>query len=209
MSKDNRGSSAHADGGATKVKKALFFGGSTPFLWASTKEMGSKGRAGHRPHPTYRRTRTKQRQGSTSFARGCVCAVPPGRSPSPLLPVPPHFFALAQRNGVEPQRNALLGAATAAVRSRPPLPRTRSHNITADCVKLTRAPGQPTKPAPSRAKMSKDNRGSSAHANGGAAEVKKALFFGGSTPFLWASTKEMGSKGRTGQRPPPNVSAHT
>ena len=27
--------------------------------------------------------------------------------------------------------------------------------------------------------------------------------------FLWASTKEMGSKGRTGQRPPPNVSAHT
>ena len=37
---------------------------------------------------------------------------------------------------------------------------------------------------------------------------KKALFFGGSTPFLWASTKEMGSNGRTGQRPPPNASAH-
>ena len=37
----------------------------------------------------------------------------------------------------------------------------------------------------------------------------KALFFGGSTPFLWASTKEMGSNGRTGQRPPPNVTAHT
>ena len=49
----------------------------------------------------------------------------------------------------------------------------------------------------------------SAHANGGAAVVKKALFFGGSTPFLWASTKEMGSKGRTSHRPPPNVSAHT
>ena len=49
----------------------------------------------------------------------------------------------------------------------------------------------------------------SAHANGGATGVKKALFFGGSTPFLWASTKEMGSKGRTGQRPPPSVSAHT
>ena len=64
-------------------------------------------------------------------------------------------------------------------------------------------------PAPSRAKMSKDNRGSSAHANGGAAKVKKALFFGGSTPFLWASIKEMGSKGRTSHRPPPNVSAHT
>ena len=37
----------------------------------------------------------------------------------------------------------------------------------------------------------------------------KALFFGGSTPFLWASTKEMGSNRRAGQRPPPNVSAHT
>ena len=52
-------------------------------------------------------------------------------------------------------------------------------------------------------------RGSSAHANGGAAGVKKALFFGGSTPFLWASTKEMGSNGSRGHRPPPNVSAHT
>ena len=38
---------------------------------------------------------------------------------------------------------------------------------------------------------------------------KKAPFFGGSTPFLWASTKEMGSNGRTSHKPPPNVSAHT
>ena len=69
--------------------------------------------------------------------RGYECAVSPGRSLFPLLLVPPHFFALAQKNGVEPQRNALMGAATGAVRSRPPLPRTRSPNITADCVKLT------------------------------------------------------------------------
>ena len=67
----------------------------------------------------------------------CGCAVFLGGGFWPLLPVPPHFFALAQRNGVEPQRNALLGAATGAVRSHPPLPRTRSPNITADCVKLT------------------------------------------------------------------------
>ena len=65
------------------------------------------------------------------------CAVFLGVGRYPLLPVPPHFFALAQRNGVEPQRNALLGAATGAVGSHPPLPRTRSPNITADCVKLT------------------------------------------------------------------------
>ncbi|MGI6027353.1 MAG: hypothetical protein ACOX7G_10345, partial [Candidatus Scatomorpha sp.] len=38
---------------------------------------------------------------------------------------------------------------------------------------------------------------------------KKALFFGGSTPFLWASTKEMGSNRSKGYRPPPKVSAHT
>ena len=66
-----------------------------------------------------------------------VCAVFLGVGRYPLLPVPPHFFALAQRNGVEPQRNALMGAATGAVGSHPPLPRTRSPNITADCVKLT------------------------------------------------------------------------
>ena len=35
-----------------------------------------------------------------------VCAVLLGRSLFHLLPIPPHFFALAQRNGVEPQRNA-------------------------------------------------------------------------------------------------------
>ena len=67
----------------------------------------------------------------------CGCAVFLGGSLSSLLPSPPHFFTLAQRNGVEPQRNALLGAATGAVGSHPPLPRTQSPNITADCVKLT------------------------------------------------------------------------
>ena len=66
-----------------------------------------------------------------------VCAVLLGGGLWPRRPIPPHFFALAQRNGVEPQRNALKGAATGAVGSRPPLPRTRSPNITADCVKLT------------------------------------------------------------------------
>ena len=36
-----------------------------------------------------------------------------------VLPVPPHFFGLAQRNGVEPQRKALLGGG-APVRFRDP-----------------------------------------------------------------------------------------
>ena len=38
-----------------------------------------------------------------------------------LLQVPPHFFARAQRNGVEPQRNALCHDAL-TLRPRPPLP---------------------------------------------------------------------------------------
>ena len=143
MSKDNRGSSAHANGGAAGVKKALFFGGSTPFLWASTKEMGSNRRAGQRPPPNVSAHTQKAKTRRHLICALCVCAVLLGKSCRPLLPVPPHFFALAQRNGVEPQRNALMGAATGAVRSRPPLPRTRSPNITADCVKLT-LPGRLT-----------------------------------------------------------------
>ena len=54
--------------------------------------------------------------------------------------------------------------------------------------------------------LTPNGRGGRAHQ--GDVEASKALFFGGSTPFLWASTKEMGSNGREGQRPPPNVSAH-
>ena len=95
-------------------------------------------------HPRERYCLGCRYSSSPDLGRGLVfvgglygCAVFLGRSLFPLLPVPPHFFALAQRNGVEPQRNALLGAATGAVRSHPPLPRTRSPNITADCVKLT------------------------------------------------------------------------
>ena len=81
---------------------------------------------------------------------------------------------------------------------------SRGHNTPPNVTAHTYQP-----PPPSRAKMTPVHRGRSAHADGGATGVKKALFFGGSTPFLWASTKEMGSKGRTSHRPPPKVSAHT
>ena len=122
---------------------------STPFLWCLPKETVSSRQRKALFYPggsTIRVSATSRWSGRSSpdFCRGLVlvgglygCAVLLGGSLWPLLPVPPHFFALAQRNGVEPQRNALLGAATAAVGSRPPLPRTRSPNITADCVKLT------------------------------------------------------------------------
>ena len=62
--------SAHANGGAAGVKKALFFGGSTPFLWASTKEMGSNGRTGQRPHPIKRRTRRRVKKKARACREG-------------------------------------------------------------------------------------------------------------------------------------------
>ncbi len=121
---------------------------STPFLWCLPKETVSsrQRKALFLPRCLHHSRERYKSVDYTFLARlggggWYVCAVFLGRSLFPLLPVPPHFFALAQRNGVEPQRNALLGAATGAVRSHPPLPRTRSPNITADCVKLT-LPGQ-------------------------------------------------------------------
>ena len=122
---------------------------STPFLWCLPKETVSSRQRKALFYPggsTIRVSATALWTGRSSpdFGEGLVlvgglyvCAVTLGGVLWPLLPIPPHFFALAQRNGVEPQRNALKGAATGAVGSCPPLPRTRSPNITADCVKLT------------------------------------------------------------------------
>ena len=123
---------------------------STPFLWCLPKETvssrqrkalfypgGSTIRVSATASVVVTHLRPTWGRGLVLVGGGCGCAVFLGSSLWPLLPVPPHFFALAQRNGVEPQRNALLGAATGAGWSRPPLPRTRSPNITADCVKLT------------------------------------------------------------------------
>ena len=185
---------------------------STPFLWCLPKEtVSSRQRKAlfYLGGSTIRVSATSRWSGRSSpdFGRGlvlvggmCVCAVFLGRSLFHLLPIPPHFFALAQRNGVEPQRNALKGAATGGVGSHPPLPRTRSPNITADCVKLT-LPGRLTnRPqtnlthqfVPLGLTPKWERRAGPPRRCGGF----KALFFGGSTPFLWASTKEMGSNGR-------------
>ena len=109
---------------AAKEKRFFYPGGSTIRVSASASVVFTHLR------PTWGR-------GLVGVGGLYGCAVFLGRSLFPQLPIPPHFFALAQRNGVEPQRNALMGAATGAVRSHPPLPRTRSPNITADCVKLT------------------------------------------------------------------------
>ena len=92
---------------------------STPFLWCLPKETVSSRqrkapflpRCLHHSRERYRSVDGTflARLGAGLVLVGglCVCAVFLGGSLWPLLPVPPHFFALAQRNGVEPQRNAL------------------------------------------------------------------------------------------------------
>ena len=117
---------------------------STPFLWCLPKETVSsrQRKAPFLPRCLHHSRERYKSVDYTFLARlggggWYVCAVPLVKSRRSLLPVPPHFFALAQRNGVEPQRNALKGAATGHVRSHPPLPRTQSPNIPTDCVKLT------------------------------------------------------------------------
>ena len=108
---------------AAKEKRLFYLGGSTIRVSAIGRWTG--------------RSSPDLGEGLVGVWGLCGCAVLLGSVLWLLLPVPPHFFALAQRNGVEPQRNALLGAATGAVGSHPPLPRTRSPTLTADCVKLT------------------------------------------------------------------------
>ena len=60
-------------------------------------------------------------------------------------------------------------------------------------------PPTSTSPAPSRAKMSKDNRGSSAHANGGATGVKKRLSLAARHRFFGQAPKKWGRKAGQGK----------
>ena len=61
-----------------------------------------------------------------------------------------------------------------------------------------RKPQTSTSPSPSRAKMSKDNRGSSAHANGGAARVKKRFSLAARHRFFGQAPKKWGRKAGQG-----------
>ena len=116
-----------------------------------------------------------------------------GQKLPPLLPVPPHFFALAQKNGVEPQRNALgwwaepdndsdtheADRPRKAAITNPVRPRRRQ------------VPRQPPSPSPKVGRGTSQLPTGSAHANGGAARVKSA--------FLWRlDTVSLGKHQRNG-----------
>ena len=142
-----------------------------------------------------------------------MCAVSLGGCRCSLLPFDPISLVLAQRNGVEPQRNALMGAATGAGWSRPPLPfgskpqhhsRLRQADLSARSTHHVQA-NLTHQFVPLGLRAEWERRVGPPSSCGGF----KALFFGGSTPFLWASTKEMGSNGSREQRQPPKETAHT
>ena len=58
MSKDNRGRSAHADGGATEVKKRFSLAARHRFFGQAPKKWGRKAGQANENLPAYRRTRT-------------------------------------------------------------------------------------------------------------------------------------------------------
>ena len=65
--------SAHANGGAAEVKKRFSLAARHRFFGQAPKKWGRIAGQANDNLPTYRRTRTKQRQGGTSFAL-CTCA---------------------------------------------------------------------------------------------------------------------------------------
>ena len=123
MSKDNRGRSAHANGGAAKVKKRFSLAARHRFFGQAPKKWGRMAGQGNDHHPAYRRTRREPRQ----------------------------------------------------------------------------APA----PSPSRAKMTPVYRGRSAHANGGAAGVKKRLSLAARHRFFGQAPKKWGRKAGQGNDPRP------
>ena len=62
MSKDNRGRSAHADGGAAGVKRRFSLAARHRFFGQAPKKWGRMAGQGNDYLPTYRRTRTKRRK---------------------------------------------------------------------------------------------------------------------------------------------------
>ena len=73
MSKDNRGSSAHANGGATGVKKRFSLAARHRFFGQAQKKWGRMAGQANDPLPTYRRTRISQKKAR----RGTLVEGPP------------------------------------------------------------------------------------------------------------------------------------
>ena len=106
MSKDNRGSSAHADGGAAEVKKRFSLAARHRFFGQAPKKWGRIAGQANDHLPTYRRTRRKQRQGGTSFARLRVRRFIGQKLPPPTARSTPFLCSCAKKRGGAPKKRA-------------------------------------------------------------------------------------------------------
>ena len=197
MTPVHRGRSAHADGGAAGVKKRFSLAARHRFFGQAPKKWGRIAGQANDHLPTYRRTRRKQRQGGTSFARLRVRRFIGQKLPPPTARSTPFLCSCAKKRGGAPKKRA-FGCRHGSSSVPPASPtnskpqhhsRLRQADLSARSTTSPLPKSGEDDPRPPRQKRSRgwwSRRG------------KKALFFGGSTPFLWASTKEMGSNRRTG-----------
>ncbi len=189
--------SAHANGGAAWVKKRFSLAARHRFFGQAPKKWGRTAAGGNENLPTYRRTRTKHNdEAALSCAVTCapfyqaIDRTGPARST-------PFLCSCAKKRGGAPKKRAYgcrHGTCTVPPAS-PTNSKPQHHRRLRQADLSARSTHQPP---PQVGRGTYRLPTGSAHADGGAAKVKKALFFGGSTPFLWASTKEMGSKGSRG-----------
>ena len=98
--------SAHANGGATGVKKRFSLAARHRFFGQAPKKWGRIAGQAIDHLPTYRRTRRKPKTRRHLICALYVCAVSLGSSLYPLLPFDPISLVLAQRNGVEPPKKS-------------------------------------------------------------------------------------------------------
>ena len=98
--------SAHADGGATRVKKRFSLAARHRFFGQAPKKWGRMAGQAIDYHPTYRRTRTKQRQGGTSFARLRVRRSLGQKPLPPTARSTPFLCSCAKKRGGAPKKRA-------------------------------------------------------------------------------------------------------
>ena len=106
MTPVHRGRSAHANGGAAGVKRRFSLAARHRFFGQAPKKCGRMAGQANDPHPTYRRTRTKQRQGGTSFARLRVRRFIGQKLPPPTASSTPFLCSCAKKRGGAPKKRA-------------------------------------------------------------------------------------------------------
>ena len=183
--------SAHATGGAARVKKRLSLAARHRFFGQAPKKWGRMAGQGNDHRPKYRRTRTRQRQGGTSFARLRVRRFPGQKSLPPTARSTPFLCSCAKKRGGAPKKRAY--GCRHGSSSVPPASPTNSkpqhHRRLRQADLSARSTHQPPE---------KVGRGThrlptcSAHADGGATEVKKRFSLAARHRFFGQAPKKWG-----------------